>query len=131
MLLSKTTCKGLGLVTKDFPKIATQPEVVKCMATEDNEDNGRGCNCPSRIKAPDPPAYRKDAKPEDLEALIRKHYASSAFNMCERQKLPVLQGRPCELFVDPKARPFAIHKHRPVAIHWEQETKQGPPGLPP
>ena len=34
-----------------------------------------------------------------------------------------MQGRPCELFVDPKARPFAIHKQRPIAIHWE--TRQG------
>ena len=36
-----------------------------------------------------------------------------------------MQGRPCELFVDPKARPFAIHKHRPVVIHWEEQTRQG------
>ena len=54
-----------------------------------------------------------------------KHFASLVFNTCERQKLPVMQGRPCNLFVDPKARPFAIHKHRPVAVHWKQETKQG------
>ena len=32
---------------------------------------------------------------------------------------------PCELFVNTKARPFVIHKHSPVAILWEKETKKG------
>ena len=82
------------------------------------QDDGRGCDCPTRVEAPDPPAYQKNASPGELEAIIRKHYASLAFNTCKRQKLPVMQGRPCKLFVTPKARPFAIHKHRPVAIHW-------------
>ena len=36
-----------------------------------------------------------------------------------------MKGRPCELFVNPKARPFAIHKHRPLAVHWEKETRKG------
>ena len=44
MLLSQTACKGLGLVAQDFPNAAMQPEVAKCTATEDNEDDGRGCN---------------------------------------------------------------------------------------
>ena len=117
--------KIIGLGAKDFPNAAVQPEVAKCTATKDNKDDGRGCDCPSRVEAPDPPAYRKNSSPVELEVIIRKHYASSAFNKCERQKLPVMKGQPCVLFVDPKARPLAIHRHRPVAIHWEKETKQG------
>ena len=99
--------------------------MAKCTATEDDKDNGRGCNCPTRLEAPDPPKFRRNASSAELEDIIRKHYASSAFNTCEMQRLPVMQGQPCEPFVNPKARPFAIHKHRPVAIHWEKETKQG------
>ena len=117
MLLSQTACKGLGLIAKDFPKVAAQPEVAKCTATEDEGDNSRGCDCPSRVEAPDPLAYRKDAKPEEPEALIMKHYACLAFNTCERQKLLVMQGRACKMFVDPKVRPFVIDKLRLVAIH--------------
>ena len=29
------------------------------------------------------------------------------------------------LFVDPNARPFSIHKARPVPVHWQQEVKEG------
>ena len=36
-----------------------------------------------------------------------------------------MKGRPCDLFVNPKARPFDIHKHRPVAVYWEKETRKG------
>ena len=43
-----------------------------------------------------------------------------ALNTCERQKLPVMQGQTGMLFVNPKAEPFAIHRHSQVAIHWEK-----------
>ena len=126
VLLSQTACKELGLVPKDFPNSTVPSEAAKCTATDDDDDDdSRGCDCPARAEAPDPPVYRQGASPAELEALIKRQYASSAFNTCERHKLPVMQGRPCELFVDPKARPFAIHKHRPVAIHWEEQTRQG------
>ena len=32
---------------------------------------------------------------------------------------------PCQLFVDPKARPFAIHHTWPVPVHWQQKVKEG------
>ena len=66
-----------------------------------------------------------NANATELEATIKKHYAGSAFNCCKRQKLPTMKGRPCELLVDPKARAFAIHKHRPVAVHREKDTRKG------
>ena len=34
-----------------------------------------------------------------------------------------MQGPLFELFVDPNARTYANHKHRPVAINWEKEAK--------
>ena len=112
-------------MAKDFPIAAMQPEVAECTVTEDNKDNGRGCNCHARMEALDLPAYRRNASPAELEAIIRKHYASLAFNTYKRQKLLVMQSQPYKLFVDPKAWPFAIHKHRPGAIHLKKETRQG------
>ena len=76
------------------------------------------------MEAPDLPAYHRNASPAELKAIIRKHYASSAFNTCNTQKLLLMQGQPCKLFVNPKVKPFAIHKHRPVAIHSKKETRQ-------
>ena len=66
-----------------------------------------------------------NANTTELEATIKKNHARSTLNGCERQKLPTMKDRPCKLFVDPKARPFAIHKHRPMVVHWEKETRKG------
>ena len=57
-----------------------------------------------------------NADTTELEATTKKHLTGSTFNCCKRQKLPTMKGRPCKLFVDPKVRPLAIHKHRPVAV---------------
>ena len=31
---------------------------------------------------------------------------------------------PCRLFVDQDAKPIAIHKSRPVPVHWQEEVKR-------
>ena len=95
MLLSQTACKGLGLVGKEFPNVTEPAEVAKCTSLESGDDEGWGCNCPSRMDAPEPPTCHPCTILGELEELIREHYASSAFNTCERQKLPVMEGRPC------------------------------------
>ena len=71
MLLLQMACKGL--MAKDFPNATMQPNVAKCTATEDNEDDGRGCDCQTRVEALDPPVYRKNTSPAELEAINRKH----------------------------------------------------------
>ena len=61
-----------------------------------------------------------------LEDFILRYYASSAFNQCEKQPLPLMDGHPpLKLHVDENAKPFAIHKARPVPLHWQQEVKAG------
>ena len=67
---------------------------------------------------PKPPRRRTGASPRELEELIKNHYASLAFNVCKRQKVSVMENAtPCQLLVDLKARPFAIHKAWPVQGH--------------
>ena len=54
MLLSQTACKGLGLVTKEIPNSTMQPGIAERTATEDDKDDGMGCDCPNRTEAPEP-----------------------------------------------------------------------------
>ena len=103
-------------MTKDIPKVAAQPGVAKCLATKDEEDNGR-LRLPKQGRDAGPagvPQERQTSRTGgDHTEVLRQLGLQNV-----RQKLLVMQGRPCKLFVDPMARPFAIHKHRPVAIHW-------------
>ena len=125
ILLSQTACKGLCLMTKDFTKVTVQPQVAKCTATKNDKDDDLGCNCPTRVEALDPPRFRRNASPAELEDTIRKHFASSAFNTCNKRKLPIMQVQPCERFVNTNARPFTIYNYRPFTIYWEKDLKQG------
>ena len=54
MLLSQTAFKGLRLVTEEFPNSTMQSGIAECTATEEDEDDGRGCDCPDRTEAPEP-----------------------------------------------------------------------------
>ena len=120
LYLSQTALKDIGVIPGNFPE-----QIAKCTANDDEDDDGKGCDCPVRVEAPDPPEYRPGASPEELEELIKTHYADSAFNRCERQSLPVMEDVPvCRLHLKKDAVPFAIHRHRPVAMHWEKEVKK-------
>ena len=48
-------------------------EVAECTATEDYKDDGRGCDCPTRMKAPDPWIYCRNTSPVELNGIIRKY----------------------------------------------------------
>ena len=47
------------------------------------------------------------------------------FNTCEHQLLPMIQGPPLRLMVDPDAAPVAHHTPVPVPVHWQEEVKAG------
>ena len=56
--------------------------------------------------------------------VIIKHYASSAFNRCTRQKLPLMKGEPLPIPVRPDVKPMAVHTPIPVPLHWEDKVKR-------
>ena len=49
-----------------------------------------------------------------------------ALNTCKRQKLPVIQGQTGMLFVNPKGKPFPLHRHSQVANHWKRARHTHP-----
>ena len=54
-----------------------------------------------------------------------ERYASSAFNVCERQPLPLMDtAPPLRLFVDQQATPTAVMSPPTLPIHWQQPVKE-------
>ena len=45
--------------------------------------------------------------------------------MCEHQPLPMMEGLPMQLMIDPEATPVAHHKPLPVPLHWWEGMKAG------
>ena len=54
---------------------------------------------------------------EKLKKFLVETYTSSTFNTCEHQPLPMMQGPPLKLMIDPKAKPVAFHKPISVPLH--------------
>ena len=139
--LSKSACVDLGVIQKEFPKIgAVEDSSLNSNTNESFMINknktsylssyyktDRECKCPERTLPPPPPEKlpfpATNANREKLKQWILDRYAASAFNQCEHQQLPLMKGSPpIKLHIDPKAQPVAIHKARPVPIHWRDQV---------
>ena len=55
---------------------------------------------------------------------LLQHFGSSAFNVMETQKLPLINSSPpLKLLVDPKAQSIVVHRVSPVPVHWMAKVK--------
>ena len=87
------------------------------------------CDC-LRRETPPPlpitlPFPATTANREKLRQFILEAYGSSTFNTCEHQPLPMMDGPPLHLMIDPDAKPVAHHTPIPVPIHWQEDVKAG------
>ena len=118
---------ALGAIPASFPSVpVSRPEDALAAAEDQGDDS---CACPKRSPSPPPiPTELPTGIPatEDnvptLKQWLLDYYASSAFNVCEHQPLPMMKCEPLELYVDPAAKPVAIHKPALVPIHWQEKV---------
>ena len=127
LLLSRRCCINLGIINKDFPSIGSNDDKVTVNNCDQAGEGGQ-CSCPKRTATP--PAPSQIPFPATLENVTRlkqwilDHYASSAFNCCQNQELPLVNDTaPMSLHVDPKAKPVAFHKPYNVPVHWREQVK--------
>ena len=86
------------------------------------------CQCPRRGQVPPLPIKlpyepTEENIPKIIEWLL-DYYGSTAFNTCEHQGLPLMTGEPpLRLYVDPNAKPYAVHKPATVPIHWQERVR--------
>jgi len=119
------------MISDSFPTIGEINETQQAISTEipQNIPSKIGsvdglastCNCP-KWKFPYPASEANLAK---LKQFLMDYYKSSTFNTCDHQPLPLMDGPPMRLMVDPDAEPVAHHIPVPVPIHWKEEVKAG------
>ena len=81
------------------------------------------CGCPIRTLPPPIPETLpfnlETANPRLIEEWILKHFASSAFNCCEHQALPLMdKSPPLKFHVEDNAKPHAVFKPSPIPINY-------------
>ena len=126
LYLNREGMLDLGIISSDFPSIGESAldHVVNAAMTISVI-----CSCPARSEPPPLPTslpaglIATEKNREALECWIRDRYASSTFNTCEHQPLPLMKGEPLILHMDPTAKPVAQHTPAPVPIHWQAQVK--------
>jgi hypothetical protein len=115
---------SLGLLSPDFPN--APPTAAYETAHVLSEGT---CKCPIRSRQPPPlPTRLPDSispTEENVDAIkewLLDYYASSTFNVCEHQPLPIMSGEPLRLHIDSEARPVAVHKPAIVPLHWQDKV---------
>ena len=149
LYLSLNACVGLRVVPADFPQIGSCPPNAathldaisaaisriesthtKCTNTGIIQPGTEKCSCPARALPPHTPPQLPCAPTEEnlpkLKKFILDRFAASAFNTCQRQPLPLMEGSPpLRLHVDSAARPVAVHQPAQVPLHWRDAVKGG------
>ena len=135
LFLSRQACRELGIIGDDFPCLgafSNQSAKISNMSVPPNPEHPadpRPCSCPARTLPPPVPTelpFPPTVENRDrLEDWIRERYASSAFNQCSHQPLPLINSSPpLKLYVDESARPVAVHKPVPIPMHWMKQVKE-------
>ena len=137
LILSITCLQQLGVVPEDFPnsKVKQEGEVVEVSVDKQDPDKSNlggtkaPCGCYARSEVPPMPTSMPLPPTEEavdvLEQWIKDYYASSAFNVCEHQKLQSMTGPPLKIRVKEGAEPVALHQPIPIPHHWRQEVLAG------
>ena len=135
--LSLATLKALGVVEPSFPKFAALNVVASSTASLPPCTNSgvvmpgdQPCSCAKRELPPTSPAdlpyHPTEENLPKLKQWLLNRYASSTFNVCEHQPLPLIQSSPpLQLHVDPEATPTAVHKPSLVPLHWQEPVLKG------
>ena len=135
LFLSREVCVDLGIVPAQFPIVgeipaqANHPIAPKANCASFSQDTTPlDCNCPRRAKLPPLPTSLPCSATEEniskLKQYLLDYYKSSTFNTCEHQPLPMMEGPPMHLMIDPKAKTNAYHSPILIPIHW-QDVKAG------
>ena len=129
--LSREACVDLGVIPIHFPIVGEISLREGCQAVDVDSTNPNcsDCSCQRRVKPPPLPTTPPFPATEDNVAKLKQYlldyYGPSTFNTCEHQPLPMMEGPPMRLMIDPKAKPTAYHSPIPVPVHWQNDVKAG------
>ena len=80
------------------------------------------CGCPIRSLPPiitELPFQPNESNIKEMEKWIFDQFISSSFNICEQQKLPMMDSAPpVKLLIEDNSTPVAVTKATPIPINW-------------
>jgi hypothetical protein len=107
LFLSREACTDLGIISQQFPTVNEAGETIlhNSISSATTATPQQECHCPKRTKPPSIPTslpyLATEAKRGKLQQYLLDYYKSSTFNTCEHQTLPLMEGPPMRLMIDP------------------------------
>ena len=128
--LSRQGMENLKIIPTDFPSIGAAASIASS-ANPDVPAEARSdhvCECLPRNAHPPRPSELSfeptEAKSDQMKQWLLERFASSTFNQCSHQPLPMIKGPAVKIHVDPDATPSAVHTPAQVPIHWRDTIKK-------
>ena len=115
-------------VTDSSDKLFLSREACVNLAAAVHGENKAPFGSPLRQRSPPTPSALPFPQTEEnrqkLQEYLLDYYRSSTFNTCEHQPLPLMDGPPMKLMVDPT---YIHHTpvHVPVPLHWRDAVNEG------
>ena len=81
------------------------------------------CIEPCHLKCP-PDFLSLKQRWKKIKDWIVNWYKSSTFNTCEHQPLPKMKGEPLGIYTREDGKPYVVHTHSPIPVHFQQEVKE-------
>ena len=128
--LSRQGMENLKIIPTDFPSIGAAASITSSINPDipaEAEPNN-ACECLPRT-APPPRPSELPFKPteensDQMKQWLLEQFASSTFNQCSHQPLPMMKGPAVKIHVDSDAIPSAVHTPAQIPIHWRDTIKK-------
>jgi hypothetical protein len=112
----------------DFPeKDENTKQMTMCGSDTPSPTKSAPCSCPTNQS----PLACLDALPSlaipnnvsKMKEWLDERFAASTFNCCPHQHLPLMQGDPIRIHIDPDARPIMVFTTAMVPTHWRDQIQ--------
>ena len=122
--ISRQAMRELGIIPPNFPQV--QATSLNAVSSDNRERAPCGC-----LKHTLPPKRPESLQYEPIEeniptmkAWLLNYFASSTFNTCPHQHLPMMKTEPIKIHIDPDAVPKPAYTAATVPIHWREEVSE-------
>jgi hypothetical protein len=128
--ISKSMMIDLGILSKDFPSIRVgddQKAATMAACKTPPAGDRAPCGCLRRTGPPPPPETLPFEPVEKNVGKMKEYlldaYASSAFNKCPHEPLPMMKCAPIRIHVKEDAKPVACKTASTVPLHLREAVK--------
>ena len=121
LYLSRHAQEQLRIIPESYPQVGAAAAINSTIESTPK------CECPTRSLPPGQPSAlpfpATEENSEKMRQWLLQRYASSTFNKCPHQPLPVMTGPPMKIRISESAVPTVTRRSPRTPAHWKADVK--------